>query len=1020
MAAFDQRKLDDLSKQQGELESKLSSSPTAYTLNTQPTSTDISTDVRLSGVKKAIDTLESQKIRENWYGPNKTDTTGETAGSQEGFFEKGLNALSRPLYAVVGATEAALGKGTRKGFFDNINANMNERETFGNLLQKYNTPQIISAPLGLALDIAFDPVNWVTAGTAAMVPRTVYGLAKGTTEGLTSSVLKKAAKASSFVPFFRKSEMAANLGEKAIQSAEKFDTAVGRAPVLNRAGVETPSMLSSKRFGLFNPSEGRTLGSEVESRIMKLPGGPAIVNAVKYSPMDWTKRQRLLDRLAYLGRSEGTQLARTPGLTNEKLASDIKGAISESSPITGDPFESAIGSIDDATIQGGNALKTDNPAVSKLKDIMNESDYVAQKDPSIGRADTLENSMRLLDEAGVDYEVKDLVKAIEDKSGAMDASQTGVKWYDDLNKAANDYKIKNVPVFKKTMDVYKSFINLFKTSKIGLSPAAYTNAVAGNPAMYAMIGGDLLDPKWYGSIKDMFNVVRGKAGEDVLAKTFFNDANKWDEFIKQNPGEFTKTYGFDPRYIGAKYWGEAAKRTGKDLGLYTAQNADEFRQSLEEALAETKSNIASAASKSTKERGVLGDVIDESFKQKSTPVTTPYEYAMSMMKDGKVSAADLPSGYAANELIDSNYLNQAKKFIAEKAKTEGGVGYKVLDAMLNKSMKGYERIDQTFKLGTASHLVKNGVSEDQLIRMSRVVPIEPDDILNKYKDAGEYKYRLTPAKATEIANEIYLNYAAMPGAVKVLRSMPIFGAPFVSFLYGMTNKVGKTLLHNTSLFNKTNFLLNEISGAKSPLEKKALESKYNSYLNDPGMVKLPFFKENPVYLNVANMIPYYTMNMFNPSERKYQQTLPGEFLQAMDKFPLFDDPVGQVIFDYFIQPTILKNETPVGQFGQPLYPRDANAIQKLGYAARSVAEAPVPGIAGYLGLVTPESVADLAPSYRWRQIARAKAGKDVLGATTKESALSRTVRSMASNAGIQLHPLELTYLSNTVKKNIKK
>lgn len=39
------------------------------------------------------------------------------------------------------------------------------------------------------------------------------------------------------------------------------------------------------------------------------------------------------------------------------------------------------------------------------------------------------------------------------------------------------------------------------------------------------------------------------------------------------------------------------------------------------------------------------------------------------------------------------------------------------------------------------------------------------------------------------------------------------------------------------------------------------------------MLKLPFFQENPLYLNVANMIPYYSMNMFMPNERKYQNTL---------------------------------------------------------------------------------------------------------------------------------------------------
>lgn len=86
------------------------------------------------------------------------------------------------------------------------------------------------------------------------------------------------------------------------------------------------------------------------------------------------------------------------------------------------------------------------------------------------------------------------------------------------------------------------------------------------------------------------------------------------------------------------------------------------------------------------------------------------------------------------------------------------------------------------------------------------------------------------------------------------------------------------------------------------------------------MVKLPFFKENPLYLNVANMIPYYNMNMFAPSERKYKDSLGDKLTAVLDKTPILKDPVGQTIFDYFIQPLIIRDSLPQGSFGQQLYP----------------------------------------------------------------------------------------------------
>ena len=182
------------------------------------------------------------------------------------------------------------------------------------------------------------------------------------------------------------------------------------------------------------------------------------------------------------------------------------------------------------------------------------------------------------------------------------------------------------------------------------------------------------------------------------------------------------------------------------------------------------------------------------------------------------------------------------------------------------------------------------------------------------------------------------------------------------------------------------------------------------------MLKLAFFKDNPVYLNVANMIPYYSMNMFMPSERKYQNSLWDKVVAVLDKTPILKDPVWQTIFDYFIQPMIIKDSLPQGQMGQKLYPEWSNALQKTWYALRNIAEAPLPGVTAALAPFTPEAALDYVPSYRWRQLWYALKWKNPLGAITKEPASTKTLRALWSIAGLATQPLDLTYAAGQVKK----
>ena len=154
---------------------------------------------------------------------------------------------------------------------------------------------------------------------------------------------------------------------------------------------------------------------------------------------------------------------------------------------------------------------------------------------------------------------------------------------------------------------------------------------------------------------------------------------------------------------------------------------------------------------------------------------------------------------------------------------------------------------------------------------------------------------------------------------------------------------------------------------------------------------------------MASAIPYYSLNMFGPTQTDYGDSLRGTVATWAQKSPFMKDPVGSSVFENIILPLILGGEAqPQGQFGQPLHPTDATFVEKAAYGTRSFAEAFVPGSAAYAGLLTPEAVAEAIPLYRWRSLARAKVGKNPIGVKTKEGKLSRTFREVLKTSGVPI------------------
>jgi hypothetical protein len=1014
-----ERQISGLQDQVSSYQDDLNSSPTALGGSGTPTSSDISNQESLQRIQSEIQNLTDAKLRARWYTPKTQDSSTTASGGGEvspGLVGSTLDFLARPLYGIVGATKHAIGQGTGSLYQDIADNMVRNKNTFRDVLKSSGSPGSIATPLGFALDIALDPVNWATMGTAAVIPRLASGLYKGAKAGeamrglslaAKSSVLEKATTIGRLTPVFRKSEKFMNLGERAMASTDAWE---------KFSGVTIADLVKQKGMGVGRYRIG--LGEVINRVADATPGGRTFVDALWYDPKDWIRQARVKDivqrqlgvgvdmKEAYQTYKEGGSMAPYLRQAAEKISSapvdkirmDFNAAESVMSPAE---TEAALAKMSQAGI----------PPVSPeaAAEIVNNVDdaYTALLHPEVVTSgDLLENTVRIANETigGSPITIQEIEKIM--KSGAMDV--TGVKWFDNMmggmrsfekqiGSQSNNIVIKG----KNIMGAYDTSMAIFRVSKVGLSPTAYVNAVVGNMIMTHLANGDL-GPGFLKTLQLSFNMYRGKPGavQEVEKLLFGMVKDKlernpemvhfFEEFKTAARGTFgTLDFLSDTRSLTARVY-----RDGIDAGLISSATKEaDILPAMQEVIDKL------SATKTAAERKLFA----ESLAKRRT-VKAGTTAARDAMASGG-SYLDKGGGMLSNELFNSNMSAEIFKTVEDNAKANPNhLGWKLLNATMNKLPSQYEKVDQIYKLTTFLRATTHGYTINQIRQMRHLVDISAEEMAlgrTVSREEGQVLYKLMPKTALELANVMYLNYAAMPAAIRVLRNFPLLGSPFVSFMYGMSLKTGQTLAYNPAAFNKVTFAMNDFSGSKTPLEKKALDNQYYSYLKQPGMFRMPFFEKNPVYLNMANMIPYYSLNMFNPTQTAYGNS-PRELLaQAVQSSPLFKHPIGTALFDFMIQPLILGDAIrPQGQFGQPLYPLDATFLDKVGYGTRSLAEAYVPGIASYGGLAVPGKYSALLPSYRARAISQAKEGNNQLGISGKEPAISRTIREILKATGV--------------------
>ena len=237
--------------------------------------------------------------------------------------------------------------------------------------------------------------------------------------------------------------------------------------------------------------------------------------------------------------------------------------------------------------------------------------------------------------------------------------------------------------------------------------------------------------------------------------------------------------------------------------------------------------------------------------------------------------------------------------------------------------------------------------------------------------------------------------------------------------YGMGTVMLKTLGYNPAFYNKVQYLLKEASGGKDPQEKAALESKYYSYLDKPGYLRIPWFDKSPAYVRMTNMLPFYSLSLLNPAERNYESRFGDALTGLIDRSPFFKTPTGNTMLNYVILPMLLGEA--INQFGQPIYPRDAGLLEKAAIATSGAIEPYNPlgrsaGTAlGALPVGVPEAALPYVPSQSYKRMRNALKGRTPLGIPAKEPAGYRALRAALSDVGVPITPVN-TNISSPKKK----
>lgn len=958
------------------LRKKLRSSPTAVSSGASPTAKDVELDRQL---RKAEEQKSQQRGKEIADRLNKRRVGTEDTGERPGVINRIFKFLNAPVAAGAGVAESLLGQGTKSGVLENIKANIEEGGTYGDVIRQGGVTNWLAMPAGFALDVALDPINWITAGSTAFIPRVGRGLVKGGVEGAEAAAkLSLASKLEGLGEAMMPSRYRAHVWDSAPLEGKMGKVLGDIAEKTKKHSQEYDEIVEGGVSAL------ERLTNKQQTGVDRLISGVGeAINSVKPGATQWMKKHFWGDGKKYIEESKlSEELARAPDASaweKTKIAKRRQEAMS---------FYDEGRMLLDGEIPSRTSSSSDVAArmATVMADEMEDAVLIEGKLSDIVEQYMKGNTERaqLLKQMPID--------AQRDYLATFTTMRSGVEGFDKAmaNKLVNPNTLKFFKGHAKAMA-------LFKAGVIGLSVPARVNQAIGNLVAFVPIAG--INPFRAGFAKSLVGATKFSYTRDVKhLRDFLSDAEIM-KMLREYPETFTKVTGIKAEFLseGTTFIRRRVKDLvdkGLDQGTADSMLAHvaKFENDLAKGMGtkEATKKLLEQATSENVER-VLREGLGEAKKAATKPfVTAGTEFDQ--------LAGNINITQEFNFGIVAKWINDL-----EKSAKKGDKGAKALAWYLKKPLEDYGRGDQIFKLGVMMHLTRNGISEGEMKVLQKWYKFKPGDIIQSQKGL---RFKLKPEASLDVANEMFLNYSALPSWAKIARVIPFLGAPFASFAAGASKNILRGVGYNLGYFNKTRQLIHEISGEKSPLERQALESPYYSNIKDnEAMLRLPFFKENPVYLNLGNAIHLFNLNMLEPPGRTFEDKYGTELVNLVDKSPFFKEPTGQFVLNYLVLPMLLGEA--IGPFNNELYPSDASAAEKVGLTLTGAAEPFVPQTPGGLAALAPIPVPDEAlpyvPSYRFRRLRNALKGRSAIGTNSSEPASSRTLRALSADAGLPVY-----------------
>lgn len=833
-----------------------------------------------------------------------------------------------------------------------------------------------------------------------------------------------------------------------------------------------------------NSTTGKTVGSFVERAVKKIMGeekGTDFITKVKYSSTVDAAFRKMMDAIPGIQEQVlniGKEVPRidkfgvksSKVLTFDDIVMDNLDAISKYSK------ERGLNPIDPNKI--GQTPR--DVMMGKVEEWLKNSSDIAN---------TAGDSTRITDPDKLAQEMEDLSQTIGDMrriiKDKIDFSKglTGIEWYDTRAKKLSDwiksfkrtgqirtdlpeeveagirkavadkkmteaeavneiyrkqYLLKNRTDGEKVLDFLNGADSMFKLSKVAMGTASIINAYIGNPFMYKALGGNL-SFEYFSSIYRALRLQFGRATpEDIYSMFFEGDGIR--SFLYDRNATTRSYLGIDIRELKDEFFAKYFAREGGS-GVFNATRV-KINQGFEKLLDVGKAAFEAQVNviKEARRAYEAGEVPLEVLNKIQVPFTQDRLRAMEYVGGERKVAFDTPSGAYADLLSGENVFTRFLTQVERDAKN-GDASSKMLNFIFNTYPKIFQASDVSSKIGTFLHIVNNGLDAAELRVIGRSMGKSFDmrnvkeggAIVSTEMRNGETYYKLTPDLAMEIGQEAYMNYAAMPAFVKMMKSVPILRSPFFSFSYAMLPKFGKALIHNPSFFNKIYFAERELSAEKGPIERENLKSKYYSWFDAPGIVRLPdfpFFQSNPAYLNLTSINPFESMSLTGEDARVYGTGFADKLVAMSDKLGLFQHPVFRTLLDFLIIPSIQTKGTPVqGAFGQPLYPLNATKMEKVKAAALAVVDAYTPSmLAGPIALgatvgsaalpeTSRQALGQNLPLYFSRKIYHAARGETPLGIDSKNAS---AWLSLLGAFGFRINTMDLSFTPKEIKAKINK